>query len=124
MRILLDECVNQKLRNHLPGHQCQSARFAGFGGIKNGELLAGAEAAGFDVLLTVDRGFQYNKISPEGKSRSSFSALNRSALKTFCLTCRLAWLASSAFGRVRSSESVPRILSSRIAHVVAIFRSI
>ena len=61
MRILLDECLNQKLRNHLPGHQCQSARFAGFGGLKNGELLAEAEAAGFDVLLTVDRGFQYEQ---------------------------------------------------------------
>ena len=61
MRILLDECVNHKLRNHLPGHQCQSARFAGFGGLRNGELLAGAEAAGFDVLLTVDRGFQYEQ---------------------------------------------------------------
>jgi len=61
MRVLLDECVNQKLRNHFPGHQCQSARFAGFGGLKNGELLAAAEAAGFDVLLTVDRGFQYEQ---------------------------------------------------------------
>jgi len=61
MRILLDECVNQKLRNHLAGHECQSARYAGLGGLKNGELLANAEAAGFDVLLTVDRGFQYEQ---------------------------------------------------------------
>src|SRR5215467_1299951 len=61
MRILLDECVNQKLRNHLRGHECQSARFAGFGGLKNGDLLREAEAAGFDVLLTVDRGFQYEQ---------------------------------------------------------------
>jgi predicted nuclease of predicted toxin-antitoxin system len=59
MRILLDECVNQRLRNYLPGHECQSARYAGFGGLKNGELLAVAEAGEFDVLLTVDRGFQY-----------------------------------------------------------------
>jgi hypothetical protein len=56
MRILLDECVNQRMRNHLPGHECQSARYAGFGGLKNGELLDAAEAAGFDVLVTVDRG--------------------------------------------------------------------
>ena len=61
MRILLDECLNQRLRNHLPGHDCQSARYAGFGGLKNGELLAEAEAAGFETLLTVDRGFQYEQ---------------------------------------------------------------
>lgn len=39
MRILLDECIDQKLRNFLPGHDCQSARYAGFGGLENGELL-------------------------------------------------------------------------------------
>jgi hypothetical protein len=50
MRILLDEGVNQKMRNRLPGHECQSTRYAGFGGLKNGELLDAAEAAGFDVL--------------------------------------------------------------------------
>ena len=61
MRILLDECVNQRLRNYLPGHTCQSAQYAGLVGLKNGELLAAAESAGFDVLLTVDRGFQYQQ---------------------------------------------------------------
>ena len=59
MRIFLDECVNQKLRKYLPGHECQSARYAGFGGLENGELLKEAEDAKFDVLLTVDRGFEY-----------------------------------------------------------------
>jgi len=61
MRILLDECVNQRLRNYLAGHESQSARYAGLGGLKNGELLAAAEAAGFDILLTVDRGFRYEQ---------------------------------------------------------------
>jgi hypothetical protein len=54
MRILLDECVNQRLRNYLPGHDCESAEYAGFAGLKNGELLNAAESAHFDVLLTVD----------------------------------------------------------------------
>jgi hypothetical protein len=43
VRILLDECVNHRLRNHIPGHEVQSARFAGFGGLKNGELLQAAK---------------------------------------------------------------------------------
>jgi len=61
MRLLLDECVNQRLRNYLPGHDCVSAEYAGFAGFKNGELLDAAESAGFDVLLTVDRGLEYEQ---------------------------------------------------------------
>ena len=48
MRILLDECVNERLRNHLSDHDVQSARYAGFGGLKNGELLDAAESARFE----------------------------------------------------------------------------
>ena len=59
MRILLDEFVNQGMRDYLPGQECQSARYASFGGLKNGEPLDAAEAAGFYVLVTVDRGFRY-----------------------------------------------------------------
>lgn len=59
MRVLLDECLNHRLRNYLVGQECQSARYAGFGGLKNGELLRAAEEVGFDVLLTVDRGIPY-----------------------------------------------------------------
>jgi predicted nuclease of predicted toxin-antitoxin system len=61
MRILLDECVDQRLRNHFPKHDVQSARYAGLVGLKNGDLLNAAESAGFDVLLTVDRGFEYQQ---------------------------------------------------------------
>jgi hypothetical protein len=34
---------------------------AGFGGLENGELLEAAENARFDVLLTVDRGIEYQQ---------------------------------------------------------------
>jgi predicted nuclease of predicted toxin-antitoxin system len=55
MRLLLDECVDERLRLHFPGHDCQTAGFAGSAGLKNGQLLEAAEAAGFDVLITIDR---------------------------------------------------------------------
>lgn len=55
MRILLDECVDERLRLSISLHECQTARFAGFAGLKNGASLTAAEAAGFEVLLTVDR---------------------------------------------------------------------
>ena len=61
MRILIDECLDERLRNHLPGHDCQTARYAGLAGLKNGDLLTAAEAAQFDVLLTVDQGIIFEQ---------------------------------------------------------------
>src|SRR5262249_25530896 len=58
MRILIDECIDERFRNSFPGHVCQSSRYAGLAGLKNGELLAAAETAGFDVFLTVDQGIE------------------------------------------------------------------
>ena len=55
MRLLFDECVDERLRLLFPGHECQTARFANLAGLKNGRLLEAADAAGFDVLITVDQ---------------------------------------------------------------------
>jgi len=52
MRVLLDECVNEALRKCIPGHDCQTARYAGLAGLENGQLLSAAETARFDVVLT------------------------------------------------------------------------
>ena len=61
MRILLDECIDERLRNFLTGHDCKTARYAGLAGLKNGDLLAAAETAGYDVFLTVDQGIEYEQ---------------------------------------------------------------
>lgn len=61
MRILIDECVDQQLQLLLPGHDCQTVGFAGFAGLKNGALLTAAEAAGFEVLLTTDKGIPFQQ---------------------------------------------------------------
>jgi predicted nuclease of predicted toxin-antitoxin system len=55
MRLLIDECIDERLRFLFPGHECQTARFANLAGLKNGRLLDAAEAAGFDVLITADQ---------------------------------------------------------------------
>jgi predicted nuclease of predicted toxin-antitoxin system len=55
MRLLIDECIDERLRLLFPGYDCQTARFANLAGLKNGRLLNAAEAAGFDVLITVDQ---------------------------------------------------------------------
>ena len=61
MRILIDECIDERFRNSLPEHDCQTARYAGLAGLKNGELLIAAESAKFDVFLTVDQGIEYQQ---------------------------------------------------------------
>lgn len=61
MKILLDECVPQRFCNSFREHECYEARRAGFSGKRNGELLALAEANGFDVLVTVDKSIPHQQ---------------------------------------------------------------
>jgi len=39
MRLLIDECIDERLRLLFPGHDCQTVRFANLAGLKNGKLL-------------------------------------------------------------------------------------
>jgi hypothetical protein len=55
MRILIDECIDEGLRHEFPAHDCQTARYAKLAGLKNGDLLIAAEAAGFDTTITIDQ---------------------------------------------------------------------
>ena len=40
MRLLFDECVDERFRLLFPDHDCQTARFARLAGLKNGQLDA------------------------------------------------------------------------------------
>ena len=61
MKVLLDECVPRKFKDSLSGHDCSTVPEEGLAGKKNGELLALAESAGFQVFLTLDRGIEYQQ---------------------------------------------------------------
>ncbi len=61
MRILIGECIDEQFRSSLPGHDCQTARYAGLAGLKNSDLLTAADAKKFDVFLTVDQGIEYQQ---------------------------------------------------------------
>jgi hypothetical protein len=61
MRIMIDEYIDERFQNSLPGHDCQTARYAGLAGLNNGELLAAAEQGKFDLFLTVDPGIEYQQ---------------------------------------------------------------
>jgi len=60
MRILIDECLDWRLGRALTGHDCVSVQKRGWGGIKNGQLLALAQEE-FDVFLTADRNLSFQQ---------------------------------------------------------------
>ncbi len=62
MRILLDEHVDWRLsRSFGEGFEVETVIRRGWRGKKNGELLELAQAAGFDALLTTDRGIPHQQ---------------------------------------------------------------
>jgi predicted nuclease of predicted toxin-antitoxin system len=73
MRVLLDEQLPRHLAREIAGHDVHTVQQCGWAGSKNGELLRAAAAAGFEVLVTVDRNLRFSKISSRLDSASSFS---------------------------------------------------
>ena len=61
MKVLIDHCVDWRLKRFLPGHAVQTAKEMGWGTLRNSLLLDQAQAAGFEALLTVDRGFGHQQ---------------------------------------------------------------
>jgi len=58
MRILVDECVDPGIRHLLAGHQVITVADAQWQSIADNQLIQQAEG-NFDVLLTLDRGFEF-----------------------------------------------------------------
>ena len=64
MRILLDECIDQRFAKELEGHEVITVPQAGWAGIKNGELLSRAQSQ-FDAFVTVDRNLAFQQNIPQ-----------------------------------------------------------
>ena len=58
MRILLDECLDPGIRDFLIGHQVTTIAEAKWHGTSDRQLVQLAQG-NFDVLLTLDRGFEF-----------------------------------------------------------------
>jgi hypothetical protein len=61
MLILFDNGTPAPLRCALRGHNVVEAIERGWDQLVNGELIAAAEAAGFDVLVTTDKNMRYQQ---------------------------------------------------------------
>jgi hypothetical protein len=61
MFILFDNGTPAPLRHVLKGHTVVEAIERGWDRLTNGELIAAAEAAGFELLLTTDKNIRYQQ---------------------------------------------------------------
>ena len=61
MLVLLDHSTPAPLSSYLTGHAVTEARTRGWDTLTNGELLAEAKWAGFDVFVTCDKNIRYQQ---------------------------------------------------------------
>lgn len=82
MKLLLDECTPQRLKNDFQGHEVHTVDEVGLKGVLNGELLRAA-AHEFDVLITVDRRIPFQQ---------NLSHFNLAVIILVATPCRYAQL--------------------------------
>ena len=61
MKVLFDQGTPVPLRRLLPGHDVTTAYELGWSALLNGELLAAAETAGFDAIVTTDKNIRHQQ---------------------------------------------------------------
>jgi hypothetical protein len=61
MLILFDHVTPAGIARFLPDHTVTEAKDRGWDTLTNGDLLAEAERAGFDVLLTADKNMRHQQ---------------------------------------------------------------
>ena len=100
MKILIDECLPDELKESVAamGHECQTARRAGYGSKKNGELLALAEGQ-WDVLLTSDRNIKYQQNMAGRTVSILILCANQIASRTYYRSCQPALKVFVLFNR-------------------------
>ncbi len=61
MWVLFDNGTPKQIEASLAGHQVSRAAQLGWGALENGELIAKAEAEGYEVLLSTDKNIKYQQ---------------------------------------------------------------
>ena len=61
MKILLDEYVTKRLKEHLKEYEVSTVRELNLSGIKNGELMTFCVENNFDIFLTIDKNLMFQQ---------------------------------------------------------------
>ncbi len=105
MKLLLDECIDQRLTKDLEAHDVKTVPQKGWGGVKNGKLLTLAEKE-FDVFITVDRNLSFQQ---------NLSKFNIAVLVLHAPSNRLADLKLLA---PKILSALPTLIKGKAEHVV------
>lgn len=60
MKVLLDECLDRRLKSHIQADEVKTVQECGWAGFSNGTLLRKAEAS-FDIFVTIDRNLRFQQ---------------------------------------------------------------
>jgi hypothetical protein len=61
VKVLFDQGTPAPLRRALVAHSVETANERGWSELQNGDLIAAAEAAGFEVFITTDRNLKHQQ---------------------------------------------------------------
>jgi hypothetical protein len=61
VKVLFDQGTPVPLRSHLPLHEVTTVYELAWDTLRNGDLIAQAEAAGFEALVTTDQSLKYQQ---------------------------------------------------------------
>jgi predicted nuclease of predicted toxin-antitoxin system len=61
MKLLLDECVPEDLKDFISGHDVSTVSAMGWKGVRNGDLMLRAAQAGFEVFVTSDKNIPHQQ---------------------------------------------------------------
>jgi hypothetical protein len=78
MLILFDHVTPRGIARVLSGHTVTTAKERGWDTLGNGDLLAAAKQAGFDVVVTADKNMRHQQ-NLEGRRRRVLITTNRAA---------------------------------------------
>lgn len=95
---MLDHCVPKPLRRWLPGEDVRTCHEEGWDAFRNGELLAAAEAAGFDVFVTADKNLRYQQNLASRRLAIVELPTNRLSMLPFLVPALLQVVASATPG--------------------------
>lgn len=61
MKVLLDECVPEQVRNAFRSDAVTTVKEMGWRGVKNGRLLEAIQNAGFDLFVVADKNMRFQQ---------------------------------------------------------------
>jgi len=107
LKVLLDHNLSERLAAMLLNHEVFTAKQLLWDGLKNGDLLAAAEEAGFAAMLTADQNLWYQQNNANRRISLVVVNTNRLAILTLHIESLASALVRALPGTYEFIELVP-----------------